>query len=114
MGTRRGGILIHALEKRFRERDIENRSRRARLPNLLNKPLVGIHLLTGIIALFLAPRTSYPCSKRPHSMCVHAKKKMEGKSVLKTSWEKMPNRGKQTCEAYERANKHVIKQKEGV
>ena len=34
--------------------------------------------------------------------------------MLKTSWEKMPNGGKQTCEAYERANKHVIKQKEGV
>ena len=34
--------------------------------------------------------------------------------MLKTSWEKMPNRGKQTFEAYERANKHVIKQKEGV
>ena len=36
---------------------------------------------------------------------------MEGKSVLKTRQEKMPNKGKQICEAHEEANKHVIKQK---
>ena len=31
--------------------------------------------------------------------------------MLKKNWEKMPNVGKQTCETYEEANKHVIKQK---
>ena len=31
--------------------------------------------------------------------------------MLKTSQQKMPNEGKQTCEAHEEADKHVIKQK---
>ena len=31
--------------------------------------------------------------------------------MLKTSQQKMPNEGKQTCEAHKEADKHVIKQK---
>ena len=54
-------------------------------------------------------------------MCVYAKKKETSqqtsketnkrKTMLMTSKEKMPSGGKQTCEAHEEANKHVIQQK---
>ena len=41
-GTKRGGTLIHALEKRLRERERENHSRGARPPNLLNIAFCGL------------------------------------------------------------------------
>ena len=42
MGTRRGGTLIHALEKRLREREREDRSGGDRPLNLLNIALCGL------------------------------------------------------------------------
>ena len=117
MGTRRGGTLIHALEKRLREREREDRSGVARPLNLLYIALCGL----ASLPFLLAPKSSHPCSKRPRSMRVHGKRKETSqqtsketngrKSMLKTNQEKMPNGGKQTCEAHEEGNKHVIKQK---
>ena len=49
-GSRRRGILIHALEKRLREKGRENRSRGARPPNLLINALCGLASLPFLLA----------------------------------------------------------------
>ena len=68
MGTRRGGTLIHALEKRLREREREDRSGVARPPNLLIIAPYGL----ASLSFLLMPMRSHLCSKSPCSIRVHA------------------------------------------
>ena len=58
-GTRSGGTLIHALEKRLKERERENYSGGARSPNLLIIALCGL----ASLPFLLVPKRSHPCSK---------------------------------------------------
>ena len=83
MGTKRGGTLIHALKKRLREREREDRSRVARPPNLLYIALCGL----ASLPFLLTPRRLYPCSKRPRSMRVHAKRKKQASRQAKKQME---------------------------
>ena len=75
-GTRGGGTLIHALEKRLRERERENHSGGAGPPNLLNiAPWWACIFLLASLPISLAPRRSCPRSKCPSSMHVRATSK---------------------------------------
>ena len=65
------GTLIHALKKRLKEREREDRSRGAKPPNLLIIAICGL----ASLPFFLKPRKSHLCSKCPYSMHVHAKAK---------------------------------------
>ena len=63
------GTLILALKKRLREWEREDHSRGARPPNLLNIALCGL----ASLPFLLIPRSSHPCSKRPHIKHVNVK-----------------------------------------
>ena len=63
------GTLIHALEKRLKEREREGRSRGARPFNLLIIAICGL----ASLPFLLVPKRLCLCSKRPCSMRVHAK-----------------------------------------
>ena len=65
------GTLIHALKKRLKEREKENRSRGAKPPNLLIIAPYGL----ASLPFLLAPRKLHSYAKYPHFMHVHAKTK---------------------------------------
>ena len=68
--------LIHALEKRLRERERENHSGGAGPPNLLNiAPWWACIFLLASLPISLAPRRSCPRSKCPSFMHVRATSK---------------------------------------
>ena len=61
MGTRRGGTLIHALEKRLREREKEKTALEWLGPLIYcTLPSVGLHPLACILALFASTQEFAP------------------------------------------------------